>query len=289
MTSNAAEATAPGAARATFCPSERRIFVLVAAILASSMGFIDGTVVSIATPAIRADLGASLADAQWVSNAYLLFLSSVLLLGGATALRGRNVVAAGIGVFVVASMICALATSPGFLIVARAVQGLGAAFMVPASLAIIAKAYPREERGKAIGLWAAASSLTTILGPVVGGFVLTWLGDWSWRLIFAINLPLGGVALALLLLLVPADGAGAGRRLDVGGGLLATLGLLLMALGLTGGSETGVLQSAGLVIAGAAVLAGFVVWEGPRAPCCRGFFRGPRSRAQALASRSISR
>src|SRR5690349_11104368 len=123
---------------ASFCPPERRIYVLVAAILASSMGFIDGSVISIATPAIRADLGASLADAQWVSNAYLLLLSSVLLLGGAAGDRFgiRNVFAGGIIVFVVASLLSAIAPNPMFLIAARTLQGLGAAFMVPSSLAI---------------------------------------------------------------------------------------------------------------------------------------------------------
>lgn len=248
----------------TFCPRQRRVYVLVAAILASSMGFIDGTVVSIATPAIRADLGASLSDAQWISNAYLLLLSSLLLIGGAAGDRFgiRNVFAAGIGLFVGASAICALAPDPLFLIVARAVQGLGAAFMVPASLAIIAKAYPKAERGKAIGTWAAASSLTTILGPVLGGLVLTWLGDWSWRLVFAINLPLGGIALALLLVQVPPDQPEQGRRLDLVGGAFATMGLLLVALGLTGtGQAMSLWQSALLVLLGAVVLGGFLLWE----------------------------
>ena len=174
-----------------------------------------------------------LADAQWVSNAYLLFLSSLLLIGGAAGDRFglRNVFSLGIVLFVVASLVCAVAPTPLFLIVARAVQGLGAALMVPGSLAIIAKAYPREERGRAIGIWSAASSLTTILGPVIGGFVLTTLGDWSWRLVFAINLPLGGIALALLWLRVPRPTRRAGRRLDMVGGALVTVGLLLDRLG----------------------------------------------------------
>ena len=155
------------AADTPFVPKDQRIFVLVAAILASAMGFIDGSVMSIATPAIRISLGATLADAQWVSNAYLLMLSSLLLLGGAASDRFglRNVFAAGIALFVVASLGSALAPTPALLIAARAMQGVGAAFMVPGSLAIIAKAYPKEERGGAIGVWASASSLTTLLGP----------------------------------------------------------------------------------------------------------------------------
>jgi EmrB/QacA subfamily drug resistance transporter len=247
----------------TFCPAARRRHVLWAAILASSMGFIDGSVISIATPAIRADLGASLADAQWIANAYLLLLSSVLLVGGAAGDRFglRRVFMAGIALFVAASITCALAPDALSLIFARAVQGLGAALMVPGSLAIIAKAYPRAERGKAIGIWAAASSLTTIFGPVLGGAVLTWFGDWSWRLVFAINLPIGGAALALLWFFVPADQPEAGRRLDLVGGALATLALLLMALGLTADSESGMLQSLLLVCGGIAVLVSFLVWE----------------------------
>ena len=259
-------------ATTTFCPAERRRFVLIAAILASSMGFIDGSVISIATPAIRADLGATLADAQWISNSYLLLLSALLLIGGAAGDRFglRNVFGLGIGLFVGASLVCAMAPDPGFLIIARAVQGLGAAFMVPGSLAIIAKAYPREERGRAIGLWAAASSLTTIAGPILGGLLLSSLGDWSWRLVFAINLPLGGVALALLLLRVPADRPEDGRRLDAVGGGLATIALLLLALGLTGSGENGapvLSQTLALCGAGLLFLVGFLLWEArTRAP-----------------------
>ncbi|HET8728174.1 MAG TPA: MFS transporter [Alphaproteobacteria bacterium] len=248
----------------TFCPVNRRRHVLIAAILASAMGFIDGSVLAIATPAIRADLGASLGDAQWISNGYMLFLSSLLLIGGALGDRFglRNVFAAGIGLFVAASIGSALAPNPPLLIAARALQGLGAAVMVPGSLAIIAKAYPRAERGKAIGIWASASSLTTILGPILGGLVLTWLGDWSWRLVFAINLPLGGGALALLFG-VPADRSEGGRRLDLVGGALVTAALFLIAFGLTdtggGAPPPGHIALYGGI--GLVLLAGFLVWE----------------------------
>ena len=247
---------------ASFCPPERRIYVLVAAILASSMGFIDGSVISIATPAIRADLGASLADAQWVSNAYLLLLSSVLLLGGAAGDRFgiRNVFAGGIIVFVVASLLSAIAPNPMFLIAARTLQGLGAAFMVPSSLAIIARAYPKDQRGGAIGIWSSASSFFTIGGPIIGGFVLTTLGDWSWRLVFAVNLPLGIAALALLFLKVPGDKPDADRRLDVGGAILGTGALLLLALALTGEDNDTTIRLV-LGAGGIALALAFLWWE----------------------------
>ena len=249
----------------TFCPPESRIFVLVAAILASSMGFIDGSVISIATPAIRADLGASLADAQWVSNAYMLFLASLLLIGGAAGDRFglRNVFAIGIVLFVVASLVCAIAPTPLLLILARAVQGIGAAIMVPGSLAIIAKAYPREERGKAIGVWAAASSLTTILGPDHRRL----RADGARRLELAAGLRhqpaarrhCAGAAVARA---CPADTPDEGRRLDIVGGMLVTAALLLLALGLTGDDSVPELGRA-LLLCGIAVvlIIAFLIWE----------------------------
>jgi EmrB/QacA subfamily drug resistance transporter len=245
---------------APFVSRDKRIYVLVAAILASAMGFIDGTVTSIATPAIRATIGATLADAQWVSNAYLLTLSSLMLLGGAVSDRFglRNVFAAGIAVFVLASLASALSPTPAWLIAARAVQGAGAAFMVPGSLAIIARAYPKDERGGAIGMWASASSLTTLLGPVIGGLLLTWLGDWSWRLIFALNLPLGGMALLLLLTQTPADPLREAHRLDLIGAALATVGLLLISLAFID-SEGGRFWF--YLVAGLVIFAGFLFWE----------------------------
>ncbi len=250
----------------TFCPAESRIYVLVAAILASAMGFIDGAVLSIAVPAIRSDLSASFADAQWVSNAYLLLLSSLLLLGGAAGDRFgiKRVFAIGIVIFVIASVVSAIAPSAFLLIVARAVQGAGAALMVPGSLAIIAAAYPREQRGRAIGLWAAASSLTTILGPIIGGLLLTAFGVWSWRMVFAVNLPLGAIALGLLYWKVPNDQRGQGRGLDVVGALLVTAGLLAVAWGLTGDGSSPVPQVSHIVIyggVGVGLLAAFLIWE----------------------------
>jgi MFS family permease len=144
------------------------------------------------------------------------------------------------------------------------VQGVGDAFMVPSSLAIIAKAYPRGERGRAIGIWAAASSLTTILGPVIGGLVLTAFGDIGWRLVFAVNLPLGALALALLYLKVPDDRPEGGRRLDWPGAVLVTPALGLIAYGLTASDGAGAPPMGHVVLysgIGLVLFVAFLAWE----------------------------
>ncbi|MEX0345222.1 MAG: MFS transporter [Rhizobiaceae bacterium] len=248
------------------CPPQARKFVLVSAILASSMGFIDTSVVSLALPAIRSDLDATLVDAQWITNAYMLFLASLVLVGGAAGdvFGVRKVFATGVAVFVVTSALCALAWDENSLIVMRGAQGIGAALMVPGSLSIIAKAYPRETRGQAIGTWAAFSSITTALGPIIGSLILSYGEDWMWRLIFAINVPFGLGVLAMLFLKVPADRGDSGRRLDFGGGLLATLALGSFSWGLTAyGPEAAsdVLPPAYWLALGAALSILFLWWE----------------------------
>ncbi len=218
-----------------FCAPKNRPYLLAAAILASALGFIDGTVVSIALPAMRASLGANLVEAQWIYNAYVLTLSALILAGGAVGDRFglARAFGAGVVVFVLSSLLCAMAPTPALMIVARAVQGIGAAVMVPGSLALIARAYPRAERGRAIGIWTAAASFTTALCPIIGGLALSFGGPEMWRAIFAINLPLGGVALWLLRTRVAQDPAGQAVPLDWPGALVATLALLALAWGLT--------------------------------------------------------
>ncbi|WP_269931131.1 MFS transporter [Aminobacter sp. HY435] len=273
------------AANHVFCPPEARKFVLFSAILASSMGFIDGSVVSLALPVIREDLGASLVDAQWISNSYMLFLSALVLLGGAAGdvFGVRNIFAAGIALFMVTSAACALAVDADMLILMRAAQGIGAALMVPGSLAIIAKSYPTATRGKAIGQWAAFSSLTTAMGPFIGGMVLSFGADWMWRLIFAINVPIGLVALSMLLSKVPRDRPSSKRRLDVMGAILATTGLGLMAWGLTAlglpAADNAVSPWAWIAI-GAAIFIGFVLWEKVA--------RSPMVKLELFASRAFT-
>ncbi|WP_245990110.1 MFS transporter [Litoreibacter meonggei] len=209
---------------------------MVAAILASSLGFIDGSIVAIALPAMRMSLGASLVEAQWISNAYMLTLSALILVGGAAGDRFglARVFGGGIALFVIASMACAFAPTANVLIGARAIQGLGAAFMVPGSLALISRAYPKEERGKAIGTWAAAAAVTAALGPIIGGLALTFGGPDVWRWIFAVNLPLGLLALYFLYVKVEQDPSQPERGVDIPGGLSAVIGLGLIAWSLSG-------------------------------------------------------
>ena len=245
-----------------FCTPEARRFVLIAAILASSLGFIDGTVVSIALPSMRASLGADLVQAQWIYNAYILTLSALILVGGALGDRFglARAFGGGITLFVTASLFCSIAPTPNLLIAARTVQGIGAAVMVPGSLAIIARAYPRAERGRAIGIWAAASALTTALGPIIGGLALTFGGPEMWRAIFAINLPLGALALWLLWAKVGADPAQKSVSVDVQGAICATLALLCIAWGLTQAGHGDTVW--GWLGAGIVLLALFIWTEG---------------------------
>ena len=254
------------------CPPDRRKYVLFVSILASALGFIDGSVVSIAIPKIRASLDASFAEAQWISNSYILLLSAFILVGGAAGDRFgiRRTFAFGIACFIAASVLCAFAWSANTLIVFRALQGMGAAIMVPGSMSLIARNFPRDQRGKALGVWVAASSITTAMGPVLGGFILSQFSGEIWRAIFAINLPLGALALLLLWWKVPDDAPRERKRLDVAGAVFITLSLGAIAGGLTffgearaalGESQTASLLALGLLGAGLVLLVVALWWE----------------------------
>jgi EmrB/QacA subfamily drug resistance transporter len=212
-----------------------RKWVLPATILGSSLGFIDSSAVNVALPAIRVDLAADLATIQWVVNGYMLTLASLILLGGTAGDRygRRTVFLVGLVAFAVASLACGLAPSAAWLILARFVQGAGAALLTPTSLAIIGAAYSGKDRGPAIGTWAAAGALTTALGPPLGGWLVDTIG---WRSIFFINLPLAVLALVLAIKLPTDRGEGVGS-LDARGATLAIIGLGLLSFGLIGLGE----------------------------------------------------
>lgn len=255
--------------------------------LASALGFIDGTIVSIAIPAMRETLGASLSEAQWISNAYMLTLSALILVGGAIGDRYglARTFSAGIILFILASLGAAAAPTPDVLIAMRALKGVGAAMMVPGSLALIYRTYPPDERGRAIGIWAAASAMTTALGPVIGGVAITLAGPETWRWLFALNLPFGAIALWLLAGAVTADRSSDGARIDWIGATLTVLGLGALAMAMTGaGSAAGV-----LAVLGAVALLAFLVWEArtPHPMMPLGLFKSSAFSAANLVTLSL--
>jgi EmrB/QacA subfamily drug resistance transporter len=249
-------------------PSRRRM-VLMACVLASSMVFIDGSALTVALPRLRAALGADLASVQWVVNGYVLALAALTLVGGALAdAYGKaRMLALGCLLFGVASAACALAPSIGWLIAARVGQGIAGAIVAPASLALIGATYPRAERNRAIGVWAAASALTTAAGPILGGWLVETFG---WQLVFWINPPLALAAVALLAANAPEDRREA-RKLDMAGAAMLAVALAILAWALSqirAGEPQGTAQPSadGPTIAAAAGLgllglAAYAWWE----------------------------
>jgi EmrB/QacA subfamily drug resistance transporter len=244
------------------CSKRDQTWVLAATILGSSMAFIDTTVVNVGLPAMQASLAAGVSGAQWIVNAYTLMLGALILVGGAAGDRfgRRRICILGISVFTAGSGACGLAANVWVLIGARALQGMGGALLVPASLAIISASFPEKERGRAIGTWAGASALTTALGPVLGG----WLVDtWSWRTIFFINVPIGVLALLLMVRRVPESRDEAGSSVDWRGGVLAVAALGLLAYGFTAASLAGWAQLSvfGSLAGGFCMLLLLLWWE----------------------------
>jgi EmrB/QacA subfamily drug resistance transporter len=237
--------------------------ILAATILGSSMTFIDGTAVNVALPALQADLGATVPEVQWVVEAYALFLSALLLVGGSLGDRfgRRRVFSLGVVLFALASAWCGLAAGIGQLIAARAVQGVGAALLVPGSLAILSATFSGERRGRAVGTWSGFSAITAAVGPLLGG----WLIDTaSWRWVFFLNLPLAVAVLALSFRYVPESrDEEAAPRLDLAGAVLATTGLGGVTFGLIESAQRGWGDPlvAGALIVGVASLVGFFVAE----------------------------
>jgi EmrB/QacA subfamily drug resistance transporter len=215
-------------------------------------------VVNVALPALQSGLRATLADVQWVVESYALFLAALLLIGGSSGDRygRRKMFAVGVVIFAAASAWCGLALNVHQLIVARGIQGLGGALLVPGSLALVSANFSQEERGRAIGTWSGFTSITAAIGPVLGG----WFAQHgSWRWVFFINLPIGLVVLSLILWKVPESTAGRqGQQFDWLGGLLAALGF--------GGIVYGLIESAPVAgTVGVITLIALLYWEG-RAP-----------------------
>ncbi|HXW77202.1 MAG TPA: MFS transporter [Candidatus Eremiobacteraceae bacterium] len=237
-------------------------WVLIAAILGSAMAFIDSTAVNVSLPVLQRELHATSGQTQWVIEGYALFLSSLILTGGALGdLYGRRLVfACGVALFAAASLACAFAGDIGFLIGARCVQGIGAAFATPGSLALISASYDEKSRGHAIGLWSGFSALTSALGPVIGGWLTQ---EYSWRYVFIINPPIAVVVLLILFFGVrESRDDSAARRIDVGGAALATLGLGLLVYGLIEMNAGRIsAPDVAIAIAGLAVLCAFVLYE----------------------------
>ncbi len=211
----------------------RGTWVLAATVLGSSLAFIDSTVVNVALPALQTALQATVSDVQWVVESYALFLAALLLVGGSLGDRygRRRIFTLGIVVFAIASGWCGLAPNIGQLIVARGLQGVGGALLVPGSLALISASFPTEERGRAIGTWSGFTAITSAAGPVLGGWLVQHV---SWRGVFFVNLPVAAVVVALTLAKVP-ESRNEGERegtLDWRGALLVTLGLggIILAL-----------------------------------------------------------
>src|SRR5712671_877945 len=241
---------------------KRKRLTLAATILGSSMAFIDGSVVNIALPAIQHALHADAASTQWIVNAYLLLLGALVLVGGSAAdLYGRRrIFLLGIAIFTAASIACGLAPNITVLVVSRAVQGLGAALLTPASLAMLGATFDQHERSHAIGIWAGVGALTAAAGPVLGG----WLVDQvSWRAIFLLNVPLAVAAAGLAILFACESHDPQAKRLDWPGAVAVAIGLAAITWGLgalpaSGFHDTTVLAALG---AGAAFLICFVAIE----------------------------
>jgi EmrB/QacA subfamily drug resistance transporter len=237
-------------------------WVLAVSVLGSGLAFLDGTVVNVALPSIGRDLGASTSALQWILNGYLLTLASLILLGGSLGDRygRRRVFVAGVGLFTIASLLCAIAPSAGLLVAARLLQGIGGALLTPGSLAMIEASFRPGDRARAIGAWSGLSGVTTALGPLLGGYLVEAV---SWRAVFLINLPIGLFVVAMALRHVPETrDPTAGGRLDLRGAVLAALGLAGTTYALIEGPERGVEPLIALTAAGGvAALVAFLLGE----------------------------
>lgn len=219
------------------CDESAKPWILTATILGSSMAFIDSTVVNVALPAMQASFKATVVDMQWVVESYGLFLGALILVGGSLGdLLGRRLIfVVGVGIFAAASAACGAASSVDQLLAARSIQGLGAALLVPGSLAIISASFDDKDRGPAIGTWSGFTAITTAVGPVLGGWLVQHA---SWRWAFFINLPIAAAVMLIAFWRIPESRSATAGRIDWMGAVFATLGL--------GGLVYGFLESVSL-------------------------------------------
>jgi len=244
------EAVLRSADGAAPCAAEARRWILAATIIGSSMAFIDSTVVNVALPALQSSFQASVVDVQWVVESYGLLLGALILVGGSLGdLFGRRLVfVAGVAIFSVASLGCGVASSIHQLIIARSVQGVGAALLVPGSLAIISTSFDEKSRGQAIGTWSGFTAITTAVGPLLGGWLVVHA---SWRWVFFINLPLAAAVIAIALWHIPESRGPAGGHVDWLGAFIVTVGL--------GGLVYGFIESVNLGWGNPVVVASLIV------------------------------
>jgi EmrB/QacA subfamily drug resistance transporter len=212
------------------CEERAKPWILTATILASSMAFIDSTAVNVALPALQSNFNATVVDVQWVIESYGVFLGALILVGGSLGdLLGRRMIfLTGIAIFTVASVLCGIAPTIHVLIIARSIQGMGAALLVPGSLAIISSSFDENSRGKAIGTWSGFTAITTAIGPVLGGWLVEHA---SWRWVFFINIPLALAVVVISIWRIPESRSTVESRLDWAGAILVTLGLGNMVFG----------------------------------------------------------
>jgi EmrB/QacA subfamily drug resistance transporter len=251
-----------GGAPAQVVPRSREKWILAATVIASTMAFSDMTIVNVALPVLQRELGVTFSALQWVVESYTLMLSALVLVGGAIGdvYGRRRVFITGIVIFAAASAGCGLSQSAGWLIAARAVQGVGAALMMPGSLAIVSASFPRDRQGYGIGIWSSFTGMSTALAPALGGWLIDVL---SWHAAFLINLPLAVISLVIAFRHVPESRPEQRRRLDVTGMLLAIVGLGALTYGLISAGEWGFgdLRSFGPMLVGVMALVLFVFAE----------------------------
>jgi EmrB/QacA subfamily drug resistance transporter len=245
------------------CAENAKSWVLVATVLGSSMAMIDSTAVNVALPALQAGFEATVAEVQWIVESYALFLAALILVGGSLGDRfgRRRIFACGVAIFALSSVWCGLSPNVNQLIIARAIQGIGGALLVPNSLAIISASFPDSQRGQAIGTWSGFTAITSALGPVMGGWLVENI---TWRWIFFMNIPLAAMILSILFWRVPESRDEESARLDVWGAALGTLGLGTIVYGLIESSHLGLLHPLVLssLAIGMLIVSAFIFVEG---------------------------